>query len=75
MPAVKEALVALYAVKPGASLDVGWWGRATNDSPCFVPESQVAGLCAEGLLAPLEYDKPTTEAVSEERPRKRGKEK
>ncbi len=74
MPAVKEALVALYAVRPGDSLDVGWWGRATNETPCFVPESQVASLCAEGRLAPLEYDQ-APEAPVEERPRKRGKEK
>lgn len=84
MPAAKkksEPKVALYTVRPGDVLDVGWWGRATATSPAFVPESEVAGLCAEGLLAPLEYDKseplPVAEKAVEdvvEVPRKRKKE-
>ena len=92
MPAVKrdsEPRVALYTVRPGDSIDIVGYGRATNKDACFVPESLLPSLCEEGRLAPLEPDYVETrevapgtyetkqdfaEAVRDAQPRKRKKE-
>jgi hypothetical protein len=88
MPAAKrrsDPRVALYAVRPGDSIDIVGYGRATNTGACFVPESLLPSLCEEGRLAPLEPDvspvaepydtkQDFPEAVKDVQPRKRKKE-
>ena len=67
-----EPRVALYTVRPGDSIDIVGYGRATNTDACFVPESLLPSLCEEGRLAPVE---PEAVELEEFKPRKRGKEK
>lgn len=45
-------MVALITTVDGMSIDVPPYGRATHEAPCFVPESEVEALCAEGRLKP-----------------------